>query len=513
MNDILVEVLKVIRQLWKRRWLIWIVATLVCSVGWAMVYSMPNKYESMARVFINTQSMLKPLLVGLAINEGRDEKRDLAESTKRTLLSRPNLEKVIRATDMDHGVNSQRDTDDLILRLSEEITVSGKGKDNIYVISYEGTDPRRAQKVVETLLAIFVENTLGISRKDTSVAERFIEEQIQEYEARLVAGEERLKEFKQQNMGLMPGDAGGYYSKMEAETAKLEQAKLELKEALNKRDQLAAQIEQETLESQKRAAVTSNSDAFDDRINGLEARLDELLLQYTDRHPDVVSIKTTIDELYRRKQQRLGDIDNQKETSAGAGGGLIATELKIAHGAMIAEVSALQVRVAEYEKRAARLRSMMETIPKVEAEFSRLNRGYEINQKNYRALVDRRESAKISRDADQSVDEIQFKIIDPPLAAVSPSGPKRPLFYTLVLLGGIALGAGIAWLLAMIKPVFYNPKELRELYGLPVYGSVGLISDSSMVFRRRINAISFLLAGGVLIAAYVGLIAVSVMRG
>ncbi len=514
MNGTLAQITKTIRQLSRRRWVILGVATLVCAIGWPVIYLMPDRYQSMARVFINSETMLTPLLRGIAVESSANER--LAATTRRTLLSRPNLEKVIRETDMDLEVQSEAEMQKLIASLAERVEVSGRPRDNIYVISFVDKDPVLANKVVETLLSLFVESTLGVARSDTTVTERFLEEQIKEYEARLEAAEERLKDFKSKNMGLMPSEAGGYFQRLQNESARLEQAKLELNEAIKRRDEILRFMEEERHRRQRQAALAGGAmgiDTYDDRIRALEAKLDDLLLQFTEKHPDVVSLKESIRALQKQKEEQLKKLEDAEYVDnidvADSG---VSQELQLSLSNVEAEVSALQVRVNEYSKRVARLKNLVDTIPKVEAEFARLNRDYDINRQNYMELVNRRESAKISRDAGQSVDDIQFKIIDPPVVPTVPIGPNRPLLYTVVLIAGLGLGGVIAWYMALSRPAFYEQNELREHVSLPVYGAVSLVISPQMASKRRMKAIAFVFGVLVLLSGYVLLIAINALR-
>ncbi len=507
MNDSVAQFFKIFRLLWNRRWLVLGVAVLVCAVGWPTVYSMPNKYEVAARVYLNTDTMLTPLLKGLAVNSNSKER--MAATTRRTLLSRPNLEKVIRDTDMDLAVHGEGDIERLLADLTSRIDVGGRARDGIYSITFTDSDPVLAKNVVDILLSIFMETTLGVSRGDTTVTERFLEEQIQEYEARLTAAEERLKDFKQKNIGLMPSDAGGYFQRLQVAEDNLQQAALELDEATKRRDELQRQIKGEAAQLHRQSALREQSNVYDARILAMESRLDELLLQYTELHPDVVALEESIEELQRRRRAEANR--GEAEFDGRNNNLVVAEELRVALSTVEAEVSGLRVRVAEYQRRVSHLKSMVDTIPGVEAEYARLNRDYNINRTNYDELVNRRESAKISRDADQSVDDIQFQIIDPPIVPAVPIGPNRPLLYTVVLILGLGAGIALAWGLAIIRPSFYEQQSLREFTGLPVFGTVSLVMDKSRLMRRRMNILGFALAGLVLLFAYGSLIFIQIV--
>src|SRR3569832_899688 len=98
MQEAIAQVLQHVRASWRYRWLIALVAWPLCISGWIYVHSLPDQYQASARVYLDTQSMLRPLLSGLAVQSNAQSEVVLMT---RTLLSRPILEKVSRMTDQD----------------------------------------------------------------------------------------------------------------------------------------------------------------------------------------------------------------------------------------------------------------------------------------------------------------------------------------------------------------------------------------------------------------------------
>ena len=98
MRELYEQLLTYLTGTWRYRWFIMLIAWLVCIVGWGYVYQLPDKYRASARVHVDTKSMLTPLLRGLTVGANKGQQVQLV---KRTLLSRPNLEKLARMTDLD----------------------------------------------------------------------------------------------------------------------------------------------------------------------------------------------------------------------------------------------------------------------------------------------------------------------------------------------------------------------------------------------------------------------------
>ncbi len=503
MHDLIAQISGYARGMWRYRWYAQMVAWPVCFAGWLVVYLLPSQYEATARVFVDTQSMLRPLLQGLAVQTNTGEQ---VQMMTRTLLSRPNIEKIARMADLDLQAKTPEEMELLLNRLTKRIVLNNAGRENIFSISFTHTDPQIARQVVQSLLTLFVESSLGDNRKDSSAAQRFLEEQIKEYEARLLAAEDRLKDFKRQNVSVMPSEGRGYYERLSIETSTLERAKLELHEAENRRDELRRQLSGEepsfgmVQQPPPPRATTSSGET---RIQTLETKLDDLLLRYTEEHPDVVVLRKQIED-QRVLEKKRQDVAQAKQPvrAPTLDANPVYQQLKIALGNAEANVAVLQVRVREYETRVSNLNKLVDTVPQVEAELARLNRDYAINKQNYESLITRRESAKISEEAEQSSDNLKFKIVDPPRVPLSPVAPNRPLLATAVLLAGIGAGILFTLFLSQIKLVFDNYRSVLAETSVPVLGYVSMVWTDSKRMKYRIEVISYVVMTGALITLY-----------
>ena len=188
MNEIITEVLSYAKAMWRYRWLSLIIAWAVSITGWIFVILLPDKFESEARIYVDTGSLLAPLLKGIAVENNLDQEVTIMQ---RTLLSRPNLEQVMRMNDLDLTATEPDEVEAMLAGLARDISITAQTK-NLFSIAYSHTNPRQAQSVVQSILTIFVENNLGESRTDMESARGFIEKQIAEYERQLRQAEQRL---------------------------------------------------------------------------------------------------------------------------------------------------------------------------------------------------------------------------------------------------------------------------------------------------------------------------------
>lgn len=490
MEQLITQLINHLKGIWKYRWQAVAAAWLVAISGWIVVYKTPDDYQSSARIYVDTQSVLQPLMAGMVMAPNVEQQVSIMS---RTLISRPNVERVMRMVDMDLKAKTANDKEQLIKALMDRIKMESTGRDNLFIISYNNEDPRTAKDVVQSLLTIFVEGSIGDKKKDNTSIIHFLDEQIKEYEAKLLVAETALKEFQQQNIGIMPRQGSDYTTQMLAISDSLDQARLELKEAEQARDTLKKQItgDEPTLVTDDSLSTTSNPE-LDARIETLNKNLDALRLNYTELHPDVISTKRLIARLQEMKKEEAKRIKNSGDP--GKNYSPMLQQLNVAFAQAESSVASMKARVAEYAQRYDRLKSMSNAVPEMEAGLSQLNRDYQVNKENYEKLLERRESAKLSNNMGDTTELMTFKIIDPPTAPQSPTGPDRLKLFSLVFIAALASGFGIAFVMSQVRPAFHSKGDLREITGLPVLGEVSKIWTVKEKIKYKKNLYAFGLA-------------------
>lgn len=499
MEELVTQIIGYLRGMWRFRWWGLALAWVVGVVGGVVVYTMPDRYESSARIYVDTQSVLRPLMSGLAIQPNIGEQINLLS---RTLISRPNVEKLITMADLDLIAQTPQQREALITSVTSSLRIqSGRG-DNLFTLSFTDTEPARAQRVVQSLLSLFVESGLGGKRQDSDAARRFIEEQIRNYEQKLAEAENRLKEFRLRNMALLGAGTRDYISQIGESNEQLRQARLELKEAEDSRDALRQQLVGGQSDSELLPPPMAATPEIDARIDALKRNLDDLLQRYTDLHPDVIGARRVIQDLEKQKQEQLAQMmanpDSGQFGGFGMNSGIEQTKLAVAQAE--ARVASLRARVAEFEKRVQLLSEDVKRIPELETEMAQLNRDYSVHKSNYDALVGRRESANIGAEMSTQSGIADFRVIDPPTLPNKPSAPDRILLVPLAALAGLVAGFALTFLISQLRPAFSDPRQLREVSGLPVLGMVSMLPTPERRRRRRNGLLAF--GGGVV--AYAG---------
>jgi len=529
MHELADQILSQLKAMWRYRWYALVVAWVIALGGWIAVYQMPDRYSVFARVSLDDQSMLKPLLKGMTVQPDLDQ---ISTMVSRTLLTRPNLETVIQMVNKDAGLSADQDRGDLMYRLMQNVSINRakQGRDrrstgSTYSISFVDEDPQLAYQVVKSLVELFVERSLGTNRADSDSAQYFIDEQLDEYRERLIIAENEIIAFKRRNLELLPGAGPNYFKRMDAAKEALRQAELDLREAEN-----SAESIKEQLVIASRNASRLEVDAvkpeteIDIRIGTLEQKLDDLRLRYTEQHPDILAV---VDMMAKLKEQKAVEeaeaklVTERAEADArqrGEAPGTVAQatdpvyqQLIVSLAAAEANAAAMSARAVEHSRRYVELRAAASAVPKVETEFTRLTRDYEVNKAHYADLLRRRDKAQISQDMETSTGAAGFQVVSPPRVPQAPSEPDRPKLMTLVLLAALACGLGTAWLISQMRPTIDNERRLREVSGLPVLGTVIMGWTDAQIKRRKWGLVALLTSFASLLSAYGAIMAVLVL--
>lgn len=514
-SKILGDVMGSLRFKWQGLMFAWI----ACVLGWLGVAIIPNNYESKAVLYIDTATVLRPLLADLAVNTNvMSEVRMMTE----VLLSRPQLERVARETDLDLRASNAEEMDKLIDELRRRVTVAGGAvpnplaEQNMYTISYTDPEPDMVYAVVQSLVNFFVDRSLDENKTDSVNAQRFIEDQIEQYERRLGEAERKLADFKKENVGLMPSEGQDYYQRLQVAIDELDTVQADYNRVLRRRDELQKQIEGEEptfglLAAPDRPSSSSGSARTGDPVEAYEQELASLLLKYTEKHPQVIALRDRIAQMRKlgggapeEDEQPVYELDSDILNVNSLDLNPVYQSLKIAISEANADLSEVGEQVAAAKSRVEYLRKMVDTIPEIEAQLSRLNRDYEVNKTQYTALLKRLESARLSDEAEFRNEEIKFRIIEPPVIPNKPTSPNRPLLATVVLAGGLLCGAGLSFLLNLVNPVFNSVEDLRRALQLPVLGTVSSYGVPNQGPPERKGRRKFILAIVGLVVVYGG---------
>lgn len=503
MTEQLTEIYSYLHGMWRYRWTAILVTWLVALAGWFYVYNVPSEYSSNAVVYIDTSSIMKPLLKGLA---PETDSYDEIKVMSRILLSRDNLLSVIRETDMDLKIDSPMERENLVEKLANTITLKGGGnrkrwepKSNIYEISYQSNSAKLAHQVVSKLLGKMIEGTLNSTRTDTITAHKFLDRQITEYETRLSLAEQQLAKFKKTNVGYMPDEKGGYYKRLQHAQDAVESTRSLLRIAERRYLELTNQLKDENPMLGREVAESASNN----KIRQYQEQVDLLLNKFTEQHPDILALRSIISDLKFNKDVNNNPVMDREEATKF---NPVYQEIKVELSKAGVEIEILKSQLVDHRQRVVKLTGSIDIIPEVEAELSKLNRDYQVTRERYLDLVERRESAKLAQSAEQSSSNVTFRVIEPPIVPFQASGPNRLLLMTGVLFAAFIAGLGWSFVKYQLQPTYNNVKQVISGTGYPLLGYVSLYLTPEHKRKRKIQLISFVFFNMLLFCAYGGIL-------
>ena len=503
---------------WRKRWFAIAVSWMVCVAGWVFVSTIPNQYEASARLYVDSDAVLTPLLQGLALDNTPVSQLDVLQ---RTLLSRPNLEKLISKTDLELSITGPADLESTVANLAGAIRISPQTR-NLFTISYRNPTPKLAFDVVQTILSIFIESKVGTSRTDMENARVFLQQQIALYERQLREAEARRAEFRVKYVDLLPSDAG--VSRLETARAQVKELQGQLKDVLTKRDMMRLEMSTMpavlSLDADPDPATPSGTarpaaaaPPVNQQLVQAENRLFELQQKYTDNHPDVKAARQLVADLKARPapppppqaQPPAQEPAAQARPRSRSMPNPVYEQMRLQLFEQETVIASLQRQIDEASQERDRLDEIARGAPGLQAEYLNLNRDYDVLHRNYMELLSRRESMRIAAAADNDAEKVKTEIIDPPQVPQIPVSPKRALLLTMVLLAGLGAGLGLVILMLQFDRSFHTIEDLREL-GLPVVGGISMLGTAVPMRRQLMSVAGFAMAMLLLWAVYSGLL-------
>ena len=506
MNDLLRPLFNLLPGMWDRRWVGLLTAWIIMVLGGVGVAMFHERYMASARVYVDTQTLLKPLMQGLTVQPNID---DQVAMVARTLLARPNLEKLVREK---HLVVDDGKPDALnrtVDQLLKNIKLNINARENLYSVSYVNSDPKVALGVVSDLVNMFLTSGIGGKQQDTEQALKFLDAQVADYGRKLSAAEQKLKDFKTQHPGYSGAANVDYYTRVNQASDLLSQLQGQLSAAIAARNAISGQMRGESptisvtspyMAAAPGAAAPGISPAvldIEQRVQAQRAKLDDLLQRYTNDYPDVISARQTLARLEAEKKARLKAAAEQPahgnapalspNTISAANPAYQQLRVQVAQAD--ANVASLQAQVAEAQSRLADLRSQAGKMPELDQQYAELMRGYDVIRKSYDDLAARRQSAGLTQSVDASSQLAVFRVVDPPRVEHHPLFPSKPALIAMLVFFALLCGVAASFIVSQVMPTFHSPRHLRESIDRPVLGSISMLNSPEIVAHdKRGNA-------------------------
>lgn len=515
MNEVYTQFISILYGIWRNRKVALAVAWGVSILGWLYISQIPNQFESKTRLHFDADTVLSPLMSDLTVTSNIYNQ---ILSLRETLLSLENVENTIRNTNIKNVISpngelTQEDMNFWVDEIAGNFLIEPEST-TLFSMSYADENPVIAHGVVKGFLDAFMSGQFIDSSQELSGALAFIENQLVEQEAKLEAAEKRRSEFVQENMDFLSTTGQTYFQQLSAARAEVTAVQLQIDELESQRQQIISYRDElppfvaafgvGPLTGAQRVTIET-------RIASMVTQLDELYVTgKKDLHPDVVILKDQIRSLEEQlvvEKEEMARAMNEGDTSAlssmdGLRPNPLFDQLSIRLVDAEGEIARLEARKMQREAVVDNLLSLSQRVPEVEAEEARLNRDYEILLENYNALLGKREEARMTQVLGNTSQGVDYSLLEPPVIPSSPASPNRLFLIVLSMFIGIITGSGVAFIMNQFHNTFSSEQRLRDVFNLPVLGSVSaILSKQDEALRKRNLITSSAMFGGLFVAS------------
>ena len=469
----LADVKRVLRRYW---WILPITTIFLGAIGLSAAMVLPKKYTSQTMVLVEQPTVgsdyVKPVVT-------EDLNHRLA-SMQEQILSRTRLQPIIEKFNLYPNDRDRVHIDDLVERLRGAVTIKpmestpGTQSQRLpgFYVNVTFGNPRTAQQICTEITSMFLAQNAQDRQKQVKVTTDFLSQQLEEAKKSLDEQDAKLAQFKRQYLGELPEEEQTNLSILMGMNAQLEANTQALSRAQQDKAFTESVLSQQEV-NWKASQTGQSPETAEQQLGALQDQLTSLQARYTPEHPDVMKLKNQIAEL--KKQLAAAPKSN-----APANGTPPATvseppqiqQLRAKLRQDEISITDLTRRQSQIQEQIRQLQGRVQASPMVEQQFKELTRNYQTALDFYNDLLKKRQSAGVAGDLENQQQSEQFRVYDPPSLPDQPSFPKKIIFVGGGLGGGLALGLGILFLIAVSDKSLYNERDVELALKLPVLVSV-----------------------------------------
>jgi polysaccharide biosynthesis transport protein len=494
------EISKYLKIFYRRRFLFLAVSLLVMTVAIAWIYSMPKQYQAASTVFIE-KSIIDELVKGIAVTARADSP---LEVLRYDMLSRDTLSKVLREMEAESPLANDAGFDGLVDNLQKRTQITIKGKEGLFIVSLNDTNPLFAQDYINTLVRTYVEQNLAGKREETFGANRFLDEQLAHFKRKLDEAEDAIIAFRRSQGVFLANSEQPILADLQKYAAEVENLSLTLETLQAKHARLKTQLRS----VEPKVAIFSEGQKGD-RIIRLEQQINQLLLTYTENYPEVIRLKAEIEML---KNQ-----DGKGWESPASDGTMFTPnpmhrDLQQSMFDIEAEISSLAARKARLLQLAEARKLELQDVPENKKTLAVLEQERDSHRRVFEQLLLRKGQTEVSKQMEIGNKSANFRIIDAAVLASRPVSPDMVRMILMAIAAGLGAGAGLVLLLENMNASVLEVQQLRDL-GFEVCAIIPSMIDPTLVARdRRRNLLAYGVSG-LYFSGILGLLAFEALKG
>jgi len=441
--------------------------------------------------------------------------RETVSTLSELVLSRNNLEKIIKQFDLYREMRAKLPIEDVIEAMRKHIQIRPSSRGDTFTVSFEGTDQAKVQKVTNALAAKFIEENLKYREERATETSKYTEDELNMAKAVLDKKEQVMRDYKLKYYNEMPDQRADnlarltalheQYQSVQDSIQDLERTRVMAQEQISLRKRLGSTLSANDGKSTQ-PDLTQPLDRYE-RLQRLQLYLEHLLSKYTEKHPEVRRTRQMIKKLEAELAANPEQGRRKKSVRSSRFQDPEISQLQLQVKAIDLDIQKLKNDQKKIKAEIQKYEKWIEAAPVREAEWNALTRDYNELRRHYDYLVSQNLQAASVEHLERKQKGSKFKIIDP---ARFPEKPYKPDFKKMFLLGlaaGAGLGIGITLLLDFIDTSFKDVNELESQLGLTVISAVPYIETEEEARKKRLKMLAsmafFALYAMLLLAAMV----------
>lgn len=478
-----------LREIFRQKLFIAIAFSLI-SVSIVIVgNNWPKQYSSSTTIFVEEENILGPLMQGAAV---QTEVIDRSAIAREIIFGRNFMHKLIkRVYELDDNTEMDPAKQELISNdIKRRLNISNV-RSNLIKIEYSDSDPDRVYKIISNVAELYIQESLASKAQESTDAFEFIDKQAAEYKEKLQKAEAELKKFRSENVDAQPGMSEGIGRRSAELNTRKEQIMQELKEAKIRKNSLERQLSGEAIAS----TAFSRSEQYKARIAELQSQLDTLRLSYHETYPDIVHLKSQIEDLraaVATVESEARDESKAKVIDERVLSNPVYQQLQRDLYDTNTNIATLESRLQDTEESIEKQLERARKVSIFEAKLQELTRDYDVNNESYTDLMRRREQARVSMNIDVEGKGLSLRIDEPAYRPHNPSGIRLLHFLIAGPVVAITVPVGLILLNLMFNSRIRGPRDISNSIGIPVLGTIPHLSTP---VERNKELVSTLISG------------------
>ena len=453
-------------EIFLRRRLYFVIPMVVIFVGaclWAAIA--PRKYMASTLVLV-TPPRVPAELVRSTVTSGISERLN---SISQEIMSRTRLEAVIDELKLFPEEAKKVDREVLVDMMRKNIKVDiptrASSQENVgyFALKYTSKDPVVAAAVANKLSSLFIEENLKQREQQAVGTSEFLSNELKTTRERLETQGKELADYKRRHLGELPEQRETNIRLLEQIQLQYQRNEESLRAAQDRQLLIGRQmreLENPSVQPGEGATGARTRGSFETQLDDMKKSLAELQSRYTERHPDVVSLKRKIAEMEKRKDAFNINNDPRYRELANA---LAATDL---------EIKRLQDESVKLRSQMGQYRGRIEGATVREQQMSSIVQEYDNTKRLYETLLRKSEEAQQAENLERRQKGEQFRVVDPARVPEKPVQPDIPMVLLIGLVGGVASGLGGIFAREQLDRSFRDPEDVEATLGFKVLANI-----------------------------------------